>query len=155
MKVLYRPLLLLPLVFALPFTLSATAEEISSSDYQLDEFVTYDIAVLPEPVTHPVPPVKSRFIGTELDIKLIITKEGEPIAVRLARPLASYSDVHLMSFAAQMEDFISGWKFTPAEDAQGNPVQVAAILPIRVVEKSKAPAIVAGIKLTNGQDNRS
>ena len=155
MKPLIRLLLFLPVVIALPCTLSATAEEITSKDIQLEPFIIWDIAVLPEPAYHPVPSVKSRYIGTELEIKLIIDEAGNPSQLRLGRPLASYSDVHLMTFASQMRDLVSDWKFTPAEDAQGNPIEVEAILPIRVVRNGDEPVIMAGLVLLRIGDPRS
>lgn len=142
MKLLIRLLLFLPVVIAVPLTANATAEE-----YELSEYVIYDIQVLPEPETHPIPAVKGRYVGTELEIKLHINKEGIPSQVRLTRPLASYSDIHLMTFAAQMQQMVSQWKFSPAEDAQGNPEEVNVILPIRVVEKGETPVLMASLRL--------
>ena len=150
MKLVYRLLLILPVVVALPLYASATTEE-----YELKKYEVLDIAVLPEPESHPTPPVSSRFIGTELTIKLSINEKGKPSQVRLVRPLFAYNDVHLMSLASQMENTIRKWKFSPAEDANGNPVKVKAILPIRIVEKDDTPALMVSLMLDQEQKKES
>ena len=133
-------------------TLCANA---TTEEYTLTPYEILDIAVLPEPEIHPIPPVNSRFIGAELAVKLTINEKGKPSLVRLTRPLVSYNDVHLMSLAGQMQDMVRSWKFSPAEDAQGNPVKVKAILPIRIVEKDEAPAIMASLVLDTRGTPRS
>ena len=141
-ELLNRMLLLLPVVIAWPLAAFATVTE-----YELAPSVILDVAVLPEPETCPIPDVKSRYFGTELEIKFIVDKAGKPSQILLSRPLVSYSDVHLMTFAAQMREMVTHRKFSPAEDAQGNPLRVGAVLPIRVVRNGKAPAVMAGLLL--------
>ena len=150
MKCLYRLLLLLPVMIALPLSLSATTEE-----YELEKYEIQDIAVLPKPENCPTPLVNSRFVGTEITFKLTINEKGKPSQVRLIRPRFSFHDVHLMSLTGQMQNMVRNWKFSPAEDARGNPVKVKAMLPIRIVEKNEATAITVSLVLDTQGNTRS
>lgn len=136
-------------------SVAAFAAKEKKPSYDLPTYTVEDIATLPEPTYNPIPTISSRYVGLDLQVKFTVNAQGRAESVRLVKPLASYSDVHKMTFANQIQEQVKYWKFEPALDTQGNPIEVNVIMPVQVVEKRGSVKALASLKLDEPFKDRS
>jgi outer membrane biosynthesis protein TonB len=139
-------------IISAPLATFAAKDTASQKAFDLPTYTVEDIASLPEPIKNPIPSVKSQFVGMSVQVKFTVTAEGRPESVRLEKPLSSYSDVHQMTFASQLENAVKDWKFAPGMDKNGSAIPVKVIMPVQVVEKSGNPAALASLTLDTSKD---
>ena len=147
MKNTFEIILLSIVLFGASFVLVSAKEADLKGPYDLPPYTVEEVAVLPEPISHPLPTVSNRVVGLDVRVKLTVNENGKPENVRLEKPLISYSDLDKMSFAGRLENAVQSWKFEPALDSLGNPMAVDVILPVKVVRKGSKLATVAALIL--------
>jgi len=150
MKTLTKTFLCVIGLSLVPLALSAANEQASTPEVELPEYKIE--ASLPQPTHQPIPQIKSGYVGLDLKLKFTVNEKGRPESVRLEKSLSSYSDIHKMSFASQMRDLVTRWKFEPARDANGQAVAVKVIMPVQVIKKGTTPTAIATLILDKASE---
>lgn len=121
----------IPLVLA-----AANDEQATGEEYQLPEYKVEDIAALPKPIHQVIPIFQRGLVGTIIDIRLEVNKQGEVSSVHTATPLFALGIINEKErdFASQMIHYVSSWMFEPALDANKQPVAVEVSMPVKVVD---------------------
>lgn len=98
----------------------------------------------PYPVRIVEPAIPMGHVGERVVMVFEIREDGRPAAVRSkeAYPRA-------WKLAARLTDVIPGWRFEPARNAEGIPVQVTVELPVRVIPHEKGRGAIGRVQVVN------
>ena len=150
MKTVSKLVLLGLVSLSVPVALSANnTANIADQQYDLPQYQVNDIAELPKP-EHTVAPIVQRGLaGTTIEMKFTVDTQGNAFKIRPAKPLFSTGlvDPRVRDFASQMSQILLSWKFSPALNANGQPVEVDVIMPVNVVKKGTASSLEVTLKL--------
>lgn len=83
----------------------------------------------PVPVHILQPRVQSKFAGQKLELEFRVDQSGRAYDFDSSTPV----DRDLVT---QLADAISGWRFNPARDSAGNPVDRKVVLPVNVIDNA-------------------
>jgi hypothetical protein len=103
-----------------------------------------DVGRSQEPIKIPAalrivePVISSEHVGESVEMIFTIRKDGRPTAVRCREAFPRAGDL-----AEKLEAVIPMWRFEPARDHLGRPVEVTAVLPVRVSAGKSGPTVVA------------
>ena len=123
--------------------------------HNLPTYTVEEIAKLPQATHNPMPGIKGSLVGLKLKVNFTVNEQGRVMNVRVITPPATQSDVHIQSFASQLENKMRYWKFDPAFDTQDNPVAVKLQMPLHVVKEGRKPSLVASLTLQKGTEKQS
>ena len=90
------------------------------------------------------PVIAYEHVGESVEMRFTIRKNGRPTAIhcREAFPKAG-------QLAEKLKAVIPKWRFEPALDHLGRPVEVTAVLPVRVMAHGTKPAVAAHLEIVS------
>ena len=109
---------------------------------QEDVGKTQDQLKVPAALRIVEPVIAYEHVGESVEMIFTIRKDGRPTAIccREAFPKAG-------ELAKKLKAVIPKWRFEPARDHLGRPVEVTAVLPVRVSAHDTKPTIAAHLEI--------
>jgi hypothetical protein len=125
----------LPLILATALLVTTASGATASHRISAAE-ARQQFAKLPEPVTiMSFEALPARYEGATIQVAVTIDAAGNATQVESATRLPAEVQARILPVVAQ-------WKFSPAQDRDGNAVPMRVILPLRLVEKSSVESRV-------------